>query len=172
MLTIERLREICKRAWEGAEANGWHDRPRDDSALAMNIISEIGEMWEALRRGNPPDEHCPEFPNAVIELADVVIWCADAVGLGVPCGADELLHDGRHAGYDYRIDDPTSEVVHCFFDNVSRELRGGARCSACVNIQIEAYAFADAMGWDLDAAIDAKIEANTKRPYRHGGKVY
>lgn len=35
--------------------------------------SELSEMMEGLRMGNPPDRVCPEFSSAEIELADLFI---------------------------------------------------------------------------------------------------
>lgn len=49
--------------------------------------SELSECLEALRHGNPPSEHIPEFSGAEEELADVVIRIMDialARGWDVP----------------------------------------------------------------------------------------
>jgi hypothetical protein len=39
--------------------------------------SELSECLEALRHGNPPDEHIPQHNNAVVELADCIIRILD-----------------------------------------------------------------------------------------------
>ena len=39
--------------------------------------SELSEALEAVRLGNPQDEHCPEFASLDIELADAVIRIMD-----------------------------------------------------------------------------------------------
>jgi hypothetical protein len=39
--------------------------------------SELSEALEALRNGNQPDDHIPEFTGAEAELADVVIRIMD-----------------------------------------------------------------------------------------------
>lgn len=50
---------------------------RNDSELLMLIVSELGETCEALRHGNPPSEHIPEFSSVEEELADCMIRIAD-----------------------------------------------------------------------------------------------
>jgi len=56
---------------------GWWDKPRNDGEIIALIHSELSEALEALRKGNPSDEHCPEFKNVSIELADVIIRIMD-----------------------------------------------------------------------------------------------
>ncbi len=43
----------------------------------MLEVTELAECVEGVRRGNPPDEHCPEFTTEEIELADCVIRIMD-----------------------------------------------------------------------------------------------
>ena len=60
-----------------AVAHGWWEEPREDGTLIALIMSEAAEALEALRKGNGPDEHCPQFRGAEVELADVVIRIMD-----------------------------------------------------------------------------------------------
>jgi len=62
-----------------AVAHGfWEDGPRRNSGEQIALIhSELSEALEAMRNGDPPDEHCPQFGNVVIELADAVIRICD-----------------------------------------------------------------------------------------------
>ena len=60
-----------------AVAHGWWEEPREDGTLIALIMSEAAEALEALRKGNGPDEHCPQFSGAEVELADVVIRIMD-----------------------------------------------------------------------------------------------
>lgn len=46
-------------------------------AKAMLIVTEIAEFAESDRKESKPDEHCPEFTNHEIELADAVIRIMD-----------------------------------------------------------------------------------------------
>ena len=41
------------------------------------IHTEVSEVLEAIRHGNPPDDKIPEFSGAEAELADVVIRVMD-----------------------------------------------------------------------------------------------
>lgn len=60
-----------------AKSKGWYDSSWTlDRALCL-IHREVSEVTEALRVGNPKDEKCPEFSNAEVEFADVVIRIMD-----------------------------------------------------------------------------------------------
>ena len=69
--------DIQSRIHTNAVAHGWWDEPREDGTLIALIMSEAAEALEALRKGNGPDEHCPQFSGAEVELADVVIRIMD-----------------------------------------------------------------------------------------------
>ena len=62
---------------DNASVHGWWEEPREDGTLIALIMSEAAEALEALRKGNGPDEHCPQFSGAEVELADVVIRIMD-----------------------------------------------------------------------------------------------
>lgn len=70
---------------ENARAHGWWDEPRNAGEAIALVHSELSEMLEAMRHGNPPDQHLPEFDSATVEAADVIIrlmdWCT---GKGLP----------------------------------------------------------------------------------------
>ncbi len=50
---------------------------RSMGELIALMHSELSEALESERHGDPPDEHCPEFSNTEIELADTVIRILD-----------------------------------------------------------------------------------------------
>lgn len=52
-------------------------KDRNDGEMITFMHSELSEAWEALRDGNPPDKHCPEFNGAEIEFADCIIRIMD-----------------------------------------------------------------------------------------------
>lgn len=60
-----------------SRAHGWWDSDRNDGEMIALMHSELSETLEALRHGNPPDSHIPEFSGAEAELADVVIRAMD-----------------------------------------------------------------------------------------------
>lgn len=64
-----------------------NDKRREAAALHNNlamialVISELSEACEALRHGNPPDDHIPEFSGAEAEFADAIIRMMDLAAL-------------------------------------------------------------------------------------------
>lgn len=68
---------VSKAVHANAVAHGWWEEQREDGTLIALIMSEAAEALEALRKGNKPDEHCPQFSGAEVELADVVIRIMD-----------------------------------------------------------------------------------------------
>lgn len=62
---------------ETAKEKGWWDNPRNDGEMIALMHSELSEMLEGLRHGNPQSEHIPGFCAAEEEAADLVIRLLD-----------------------------------------------------------------------------------------------
>lgn len=62
---------------EIAVEKGWWKEDRNEGELICLMHSELSEALEALRHGNPPDSHIPEFAGVEAELADTIIRIMD-----------------------------------------------------------------------------------------------
>ena len=82
MNSAEHVNLLVKEVHQNAVEHGFWDKSQNVGEKCALIAGEIcGEFLESYRRDDVhPDEHCPEFTNQEIELADTVIRVFDLSG--------------------------------------------------------------------------------------------
>lgn len=93
---MNELREFQKAVHELARSKGFYETPPSFLERVALMHSELSEAVETARKEFArPDEHCPEFANVEIELADCIIRildCAEYMELDV-IGAMQAKHE-------------------------------------------------------------------------------
>lgn len=70
---IESFCRKTEQAYRIAVEKGFYDKQISDGELLCMIHGELSEAMEAVRTGNPPDNHLPNFSSLEVELADAII---------------------------------------------------------------------------------------------------
>lgn len=164
MLTNEKIAAIHANAvahgfWEPG------DEPTFGEYCAF-IHEEISEAFSAWRNGEPDEYVKDGKPEGVwVELADVVIRCADAMAFySSPDISDVELST-------FMVQGSMGEFVNYLHRMVSylKELNGLRKDLS--NIIWVIYVRATLCGINLDAIIDRKCAYNATRPYKHGKRM-
>lgn len=74
---IDTFNSVSDQAHANAVSKGFWDEDRDDKVGIGLMHCELSEAFEAIRHGNPPDDHIPEFSGVEAEFADVIIRIMD-----------------------------------------------------------------------------------------------
>lgn len=74
---VAELGYVGQLAYNNAQEKGFHDNPVGDGTRIALIHSELSELLDGLRNGNPTSEHIPEYTTAEEEAADVLIRLMD-----------------------------------------------------------------------------------------------
>ena len=172
------LAELQKEAHAIAKEKGWWDEERTFGDLIALVHSELSEALEAYR-----DEVLPSKPHLLStkvasELADVVIrvadmaehyhWDLDAVSIPEP---EEWMEFSPAKSFGDWIG---LCHIHASDALIAAWMPPERFTSPRVSLNLvvrTVQRMAAHYGIDLDAAIEAKMEYNRTRPYRHGGKA-
>lgn len=77
---VGQFNRLTSEVHENARDKGWWESDRSNGELIALCHSELSEMLEALRHGNPKDDKVTSMDSAVVEAADVVIRLMDLCG--------------------------------------------------------------------------------------------
>ena len=187
------LKALQREAHAIAKEHGWWDEERTFGDLIALVHSELSEALEAYRETGSATAGIYEVdedgeitkPGGVpYELADVVIRVADMaewlkVDLAQAREEDEDLGEAKQAYLEHRLSgnlDSFGEWIAAIHEDVvdagyHQRDRGDNLDAHLVSVIWMVQEMAAYYGIDLDAAIEAKMEYNRGRPYRHGGKA-
>ena len=171
------LSELQKEAYAIAKEKGWWDEEPTFGDLIGLVHSELSEALGAYR-----EEVLPSNPHLLstrvkAELADVVIRVADmAEHYGVDL-AQEVEHTGPPVIDDIMDIETFGDWIsaaHWQLAEVAAKYRGSRPTALLMYLPSFVrfiYVMAAHYDIDLDAAIEAKLDYNRTREYRHGGKA-
>ena len=176
------LTELQKEAHAIAKEKGWWDQERTFGDLIALIHSELSEALEAYRErglnawtdtiiGPVPDDGLVKPCGVPFELADVVIRVANiaewrgetiAARVGEPAFIGKSVSKPSFGDWVSELHWQVANAWNECGEDGIRELSDVVHTTECMAAHYDI---------DLDAAIEAKMEYNRTREYRHVGKA-
>lgn len=194
--------ELAEQIFKNNTDKGWWSTPRTKDEILMLVITEIAEATEEVRKGTPdlyfgiitPPPWDTGPPNSYlmepkmgrtkpegesVEIVDAIIRMLD-FSFSLKIDVDEAMT------VSYLIVDPiwfegrSSLSVHFSLCNEIVKLFNlisgiGDRDDIAIKIgdfmQL-ATKYCESRKWDLEKVLKMKMEYNSTRPHRHGGKLY
>ena len=182
------LKALQREAHAIAKEHGWYDTERSFGDLIALVHSELSRALEAYREHGDVKQHLdyrwapyghPSLNGVPYELADVVIRVADMAEWyeeNLAPYVSEFDRRGGQLAYEGLAQTFGEWVVVLHMtlsDACTAWYVREDRClwfNALARAVALTYHMAAHYGIDLDAAIEAKMQYNRTRPYRHGGK--
>ena len=171
------LKALQREAHAIARDHGWWDEERSFGDLIALVHSELSEALEAYRVCgivDCPHEHtegagvASEFADVVIRVADMAEWYGVELDDAVEAfGKDVAPMEGSFGDWITVGHVLLSRVAQNGYVDPAQSLDLFAVGGFVKHIRYMAAHY----GIDLDAAIEAKMEYNRGRSYRHGGKA-
>ena len=93
---VKSFNAVQRAVHANALKHGWWEDGREDGTVIALMHSELSEALEAMRKGNPPDAHCPEFDSVTVELADCIIRIMDYAGRNNLPVASAVIRKHQH----------------------------------------------------------------------------
>ena len=186
------LADLQREAHAIAKAHGWWDEPRTFGDLIALVHSELSEALEAYRlhglkdwrshtyddgfvdehpQGEKPEGVASELADVVIRVADMAEhyhWALDAAPIPEP---EEWMEFSPSKSFGDWIG---LCHIHASDALIAAWMPPERFTSPLVSLNLvvrTVQRMASHYGIDLDAAIEAKMEYNRTRSYRHGGKA-
>ena len=167
------LADLQKEAHAIAKDHGWWDEERTFGDLIALVHSELSEALEAYRVCgivDCPHEHtegagvASELADVVIRVADMAEWHGETIAsrVGEPAFIGKSVSKPSFGGWvselHWQVANAWNEHEYDWIGALSDVVHTTERMAAHYGI-------------DLEAAIEAKMEHNRTRSYRHGGKA-
>ncbi len=169
MYTEKAAKEQAKRGAEITAAHGFEAVDNHNFAgKCMLIVSELHEGWESVYEPNPEDPLDVELADTAIRLGQVLhnMW-GDKWNYREPeIRTGPALRKALFQSYEqhaWGIIAPLSKAVEAWRKGRASDVQSGIELAFKATVKL-AYE----LGYDLEQAIEAKLQKNANRPRLHG----